>query len=117
MIRRREAVFLAAVILVLLIWILWPKSPGGSVAVTVNGVETARYPLSEDLETTVEGFNGFHLKLVIRDGSAHVEDSTCPDLICQHHAPVSSAGEQIICLPGRIVISVTGEGEIDAVTR
>ena len=45
--RRCEAVILAVVILILLIWILWPKTPGGSVVVTVDGRETGRYSLSE----------------------------------------------------------------------
>ena len=117
MLKRREATVLAVAILVLLVWIFWPKSQGGTVVITVDGTETGRYAFSQPMETVVDGYGGFHLKLIIQDGEAHVEESTCPDLICQHHAPISAAGEQIICLPGRIVISVIGEeAGIDAIT-
>ena len=48
-----------------------------------------------------------------------MEDSTCPDLICQKHSAVSKAGQQIICLPARIVLTVTDdeEAEFDAVAQ
>ena len=62
---------------------------------------------------------GYSLTLVIQDGKAHVEDSTCPDLICQNHAAISRDSEQIICLPARIVITVTGGEEegFDAIAQ
>ncbi len=117
MLRRREAAVLTALVLALSAWIFWPKSQGGTVIVTVDGTQIASYSLSQPYETVVDGYAGFRLKLVIQDGEAHVEESTCPDLICQHHRPISSAGEQIICLPGRVVISIIGkETDIDAVT-
>ena len=44
--------------------------------------------------------------LVIRDGEAFVESATCPDGICAAHRPVSHDGEQIVCLPHKVVITV-----------
>ncbi len=116
--RRREAVFLGAVILALLIWALWPGAPGTAVSVSVNGQVTEVYPLDQPAVIPIDGYGGFSLTLVVSGGSAHVEHASCPDLICQHHRPISNTGEQIVCLPARIVLSVTGkEAGVDAVTR
>ncbi len=111
-----ELLIVAALVLGLGLWALWPRDAGNHVTVTVNGVQTGEYSLSRDLRQPISGYGDFSLTLVIADGAAHVEDSSCPDLICQHHAPVSGTGEQIVCLPARVVITVTGEeAGIDAV--
>ena len=114
--KKWELLIVAVLVLGLSLWALWPKDAGNRVAVTVDGVQAGEYSLGRDLRRPISGYGGFSLTLVIADGAAHVEDSSCPDLICQHHAPVSRAGEQIVCLPARVVITVTGEeAEIDAV--
>ncbi|MCH5249444.1 MAG: NusG domain II-containing protein [Lachnospiraceae bacterium] len=37
--------------------------------------------------------------------------SSCPDKICVHHRAISMTGENIICLPHKLVIEITGDGE------
>ena len=37
--------------------------------------------------------------------------SSCPDKICVHHHAISMTGENIICLPHKLVIEITGDGE------
>ena len=103
----------------LAVWALWPKQPGKRVTITVDGMEQGSYALAADTEITIAGYGGYSLRLVIQNGKAHVEDSTCPDLICQKHSAVSKAGQQIICLPARIVLTVTDdeEAEFDAVAQ
>lgn len=116
--KKWELILVAVLVLGLALWALWPRGAGNTVTVTVNGDLAGEYALNRDLRQSVQGYGGFSLTLVISDGAAHVEDSACPDLICQHHAPVSKAGEQIVCLPARIVINVSGEeAEIDAITQ
>ncbi len=117
-IKKRELILLIVLIAALALWALWPKSPGNAVEVRVDSQVIGSYPLSEDLTLPLSGYNDFSLTLIVQNGKAYVEDSTCPDLICQHHAPISEAGAQIVCLPARIVITVTGEeGGVDAVTQ
>ena len=117
--KKWEVLLVLGLILGLCLWGFWPRKAGRSVTVTVDGAESGTYALEQDLRQPVDGYDGFTLTLVIENGAAHVEDSTCPDLICQHHASISRAGEQIVCLPGRVVIAVTETGkeaEIDAIT-
>ena len=114
--KKLEILLILCLALALSAWAFWPKKQGNSVSVAVNGEVVGEFSLSRDLSEPLEGYGGFSLTLVIEKGQARVEEATCPDLICQHHAPISRAGEQIVCLPARVVITVTGEGEnLDAV--
>ena len=55
--------------------------------------------------------------LSCENGEIRMIRSSCPDLLCVHHRPVSSAGENIICLPHKLVIEIIGaqENELDGV--
>lgn len=103
-----EAVVLAFVVLLLVIWAVFPRMRGASVTVERGGEVLGRYALLEPNRVPIQGVNGFSLVLVVEDGQAWVEESTCPDLICQRHAPISRAGAAIICLPARISVTVEG---------
>ena len=37
--------------------------------------------------------------------------SSCPDKICVHHRAISMTGDNIICLPHKLVIEITGDVE------
>lgn len=116
--KRFEWVIVILLAICLAAWAFWPKDVGAQVTVNVNGVESAVFSLSSEAEQPISGYNGYSFTLHISGGTAWVEDSTCPDLICQHHAPISRSGEQIICLPGRMIVSVTAENkEVDAIAQ
>ena len=118
-VRKREILFVLVLAAALLVWALWPKAQGQQVSVTIDGENAGHYSLLQSKTVPLEGYGGYSLTLVIQDGKAHVEDSTCPDLICQNHAAISRDSEQIICLPARIVITVTGGEEegFDAIAQ
>lgn len=95
------------------------KTTGDMVVVKVDGVETERFSLSENVEKTIytDGKNGENV-LVIENGIAYVESANCRDKICVEHKPVSKTGESIVCLPHKVVIeiiSISGENEVDVV--
>lgn len=118
--KRKELIFVAIVVLDLVLLAVFFKGriSGNTVTVTVDGEQVGAYPLTRSIQQPIAGYGNFHLLLVVSDGEAYVKESSCPDLICQQHAPISRSGEQIICLPARVVITVTGEeAEIDAVTE
>ena len=47
--------------------------------------------------------------LLCQDGVVRMIQSSCPDQICVHHKAVSTVGENIICLPHKIVVEITGD--------
>jgi hypothetical protein len=55
--------------------------------------------------------------LVVKNGEAFLRNAPCPLKICEAMGPVSRSGEVILCLPNRIYIRVTGEEEVDAISR
>ncbi len=82
------------------------KSTGTYVVVSVDSVEVARFPLDEDIVYEIKGYEGGINTLIIQNGVAHVEGSSCPDHLCEHMGKISSVGQSIICLPNRVVVEV-----------
>lgn len=68
-------------------------------------------------QTEEENQTGNYNIFMCRNGEVRMIKSNCPDLLCVHHYPVSAAGENIICLPHKVVIAITGENgkELDGV--
>ena len=92
----------------LIIWTL--SSEGGSYAVvSVDGEVVAEYSLEVD---GVYYLNGGTNVLVIEDGSAYVREASCPGYQdCVEKGRVSRVGETIVCLPNKLVVEITGEGD------
>ena len=106
---------LAAVILIIAVAVLLlmnlTKVEGNSVVVKIDGVETQRYSLEENIEfeiKTGENDEDYNI-VVIEDGKVSVADANCPDGICEDYRPISHVGRTIVCLPHKVVIEITGE--------
>lgn len=44
---------------------------------------------------------------MIRDGKADMKEADCPDKLCVHQKAISAENESIVCLPDRVVVTVT----------
>ena len=93
--------------------------------ISIAGQEDAYYLLAEgslqklakekNMEWTAqiaqieENQTGNYNIFMCRNGEVRMIKSNCPDLLCVHHYPVKTAGENIICLPHKVVIAITGE--------
>ena len=51
---------------------------------------------------------------VIRDGNVWVEDSICPDHLCEKTGSIRKEGQVILCLPEKVALRIIPE-EVDAV--
>ena len=116
---RNDIILITAVILAAVIGLIYLnffRSPGDSVTVTVDGEIYGVYALSENISQDIYSGEGNmnHNRLVIADGKAFVEAATCPDGICVGHKSIFRDGESIVCLPNRVVITVTRDGKTDA---
>lgn len=49
-------------------------------------------------------------------GRIAVISADCPDRDCVRRGYISRPGESAVCLPGRLVIRISGAGEVDGVT-
>lgn len=97
------------------------QEKGANVVVTVAGEERLCCSLFMEKEIQIDDSN----TLVIKEGAADMISADCPDQICVKHTPISQAGETIICLPNKVVVTIealnetqkTADGEVDAIVR
>ena len=104
------AVIAAVILLVCLLWYgrFSAGSSGGlAVRVTRGDKEIGTYDLSDDQEIEIPDENGNVTNVaIIHDGSVSMKKANCPDHLCIREGRIDSAGESIICLPNRVVVSV-----------
>lgn len=88
----------------------------GSVTVKVEGEITGVYSLAKD--QTIE-INGGSNILEIKNGYVDMIEANCPDLLCVKQKSISKNGENIICLPNKVVVAIDSSenSEIDAVAQ
>lgn len=97
---------LAVGVLLLVLWLTSIRGVVGTTAyVSRNGEEILKIDLKYN--NTYE-INGTETKMVIevKDGHLSVTSSGCPDKICVHHESISRVGEEIICIPNKVIIRV-----------
>ena len=91
---------------------------GRYVQVEVNGEVVETLELKENFEKQYD-FDGNTNTLVISNGKASVTQANCRDGICVNHKAINKAGESIICLPHKLVVTILdsndNDSEIDAV--
>lgn len=92
------------------------RQDGDTVIVRVDGVEVARYRLSQDGEYVL---NGGSNTLKIENGGVRLIDANCPDLLCVRQGVIRYAGQTITCLPNRLTVTVSGRqnGGVDLQSR
>ena len=97
-----------------------PKSGNYLTArIVLDNELVAELPLSALSETVTLDVPGARYPITVEaeNGRVRVSHSECPSQDCVHTGWVSRSGGQIICLPNRLVITVTGGGaDADAVT-
>lgn len=122
--RRADRLFTLFLILAgtgLSIGIYMPRTGTGScLEVRIDGDTTATYPLSENRTETITCPGGGSNTLQIRDGIVFMTEADCPDRVCTGMRGISSPGETIVCLPHKLVLSITdsnvSSGTPDAIT-
>jgi hypothetical protein len=87
--------------------------------VYVGNRVAARYPLPGDRRFTIKGTQG-NVVVEVHDGAVSVVSSSCRRQICVSTPPIRQPGQQIVCVPNRVVVEITAPkrtGAPDAVVR
>ncbi|MGN0796302.1 MAG: NusG domain II-containing protein [Christensenellales bacterium] len=103
------AVFLVAVVLSICFLV---KPAGEFVEIYKNGELVMSGNLSSDFVYKVDS----HTTVTVSDKKAYVSYSDCTGQDCVMAGKISKAGEMITCLPNKVVVKITGKGEVDVVT-
>lgn len=115
---RLDVIVIAAILLLSLFLVLavfLTRDEGSVAVVEIDGAEAGEYPLSAD---GVFPLNGGTNVLVIENGTAYLNYSSCPDHVCERTGKIRYVGQAIVCLPNRVTVTVTGDekGGVDFVS-
>lgn len=91
---------------------------GSYVTITVDGKAYGQYSLLEEQTITVGEGDKVNV-VVIKNGKAHMESASCPDHLCVNQNAIGYDKQSIICLPNKVVITVTSdeESDVDMIVR
>lgn len=93
------------------------QKSGEQLVITADGSEFGTYSLLEDREITVEQ-NDHINKVTIHDSKVSMSFSDCKGQDCVNHNEISLSGENIICLPNKVVLEITGtDGGYDSIAK
>lgn len=95
-----------------LIIMLTRRPSDNAVAVIYFDGEEIRYPLAKDAVISVSSL-GYDYTIEIKNGKVSVADAGCHDLVCKHTGPIDAPSASIICIPGRLIITVENERRAD----
>ncbi len=99
---------LAAAALLLAGRTLFFSRPPVSVTISVDGEEVMTLDLNQDDDQIIESPGGGRNRIIIKDGTVHMEEASCPDKVCIKQGAVSETGQSIVCLPNHVIVTITG---------
>ncbi len=70
--------------------------------ITKDGEITGSYALDEDMIINIGETNVCEIK----DGHAYMKSADCPDQSCVRSHPISDTGENIVCLPNKVILKI-----------
>lgn len=113
---KKDVIFIGSLLglSLLCLWIFSSTkgSSGAWVTVTVNGNVYGTYALAKDQTIQIKNTQGIVTNtLCIKDKKADMTEADCPDKLCVKQKAISADNETIVCLPNRVVVSVTGSKE------
>lgn len=133
--------------LIILLFFRMTRTQGSYANISYNGIIIFQIPLSQSkakyylLTESISGSNeetqsvygvvelseeewldiqyplGDYNVILCQNGEIRMIEGNCPDQICVHHSAICMAGENIICLPHKIVIEIINneESKLDGV--
>lgn len=118
--RKNDVLLVAALLLLggaLALFLLATRREGGTVRVQIDGETVMELPLDQDARLVLGEGEGTNT-LTVSGGTAQIVQADCPDQVCVRQGAVRYAGESIVCLPHRLIVTIEGgaAGGIDGST-
>lgn len=111
MLRKNDIILAVSVILIcigmIVLYNIFGKE-GEVVHIISDGYECGVLPLNENAVMRVPDSGRDYNIVVIKDGSVFVSEADCPDSLCVNQGKISRAGETIICLPHKLMVTISG---------
>ena len=119
---KNDIILIASVIvltIIFLVAITLINKTGNEVIIEQNSKQIAVLELNRDQEYNIYNGNKICNTVVVKDGEAYMSYTDCKDKICVNHNKISKNNESIICLPNKVVVTVTNSknNEVDGVAK
>ncbi len=82
-----------------------------SVQIIVDGKIYKEFPLTNQNKSITIDTKYGHNIVKIEDGYAYMYESNCSDKICIHMGKIKDAGDNIICLPNRVLVKIVADND------
>lgn len=89
--------------------------PGKYAEIRLNGELLRVLSLSGEYEIDIDCGCGTN-RLRVENGRVAVIAADCPDKLCVKRGYIGSGAVPLVCLPHKLTVTVTGGGEVNAVT-
>ena len=91
---------------------------GSMITITIDGEVYGTYSLLEEQTILIENGNAVN-RIEIKGGKAYMVEASCPDQLCVDQNEISFDKESIICLPNKVVLTVSSdvESDVDGIIR
>lgn len=119
---RNDIILICSVIvftLIILVAITLINKTGSEVIIEQNSKQVAVLELKNNQEYNLYNGDKICNTVVIKDGEAYMSYADCKDKICVNHKKISKNNESIICLPNKVIVTVTNSNnnEVDGVAK
>lgn len=110
--KKRDIIFALLLIVVFLsvFLIIRGGKEGTYITVSIDGVLEESYTLTENEQVINVGDGNV---LTIINNEAYMSYANCPDQVCVTKGKVSKSGEDIICMPNRVIVRVEGGAGVE----
>ena len=85
---------------------------GSNIVITIDGKKYGTYSLFEEQTIVIEQGDAKNI-IEIKGGKAYMLEASCPDQLCVDQNEISFDKESIICLPNKVVLTVTSDAKSD----
>ena len=96
------------------------QAEGDKAVITVDGKQYGTYNLNQNQQIEIENKYGQN-RITICHGVVFMEEADCPDQYCVGQGKIHKNGEQLVCLPHKLVVEVQasaeGEQDIDVIAK
>lgn len=112
---KNDVLLIAALLIVAgAVWLVMTLNDksGAQAEISVDGAVIHTASLDENTVITVGDDTHYNI-VAVKDGNVCVTEASCPDHTCIKQGQKSKDGEMIVCLPNKMIITITG-GETGA---
>lgn len=93
------------------LWLGSSREPGQRAVLRVEGKKFAWWSLEGDRQTDTVHTPIGEYAIAHGEGTVQILAAPCINRLCIHQGKVRHSGDRLLCLPGRLVLSIEGAGE------